>query len=87
MMPSATLTSKGQVTLPAEMRRKLRLVPGSRISFDEKPDGSFVVRAKMRDIRELKGIVKYDGPPVSIEDMDRAIAEAVAERDRRSRER
>lgn len=80
-MPSATLTSKGQITLPAEMRTKLRLVPGSRLDFEEQPDGSFLVRRKTRDIRELKGMLK--APPrvvVSLEDIDRAIGEAIVER-------
>ncbi|MGH6780959.1 MAG: AbrB/MazE/SpoVT family DNA-binding domain-containing protein [Sphingomonadaceae bacterium] len=80
----AKVTSKGQITLPAEMRAKLKLGPGSRVNFEERPDGSFVIRRKTGDIRELRGIVKYDGPPVSIEDMNRGIGEAVAERFRRS---
>lgn len=86
-MPTATVTSKGQLTLPAEVRRDLRLVPGSRVDFDKQPDGTYAVRAKTRDIRELRGIVRYDGPPVSLEDIDNAIAKHLAERDRLSRER
>lgn len=78
-MPTATLTSKGQITLPAEMRAKLRLRPGSRVDFEEQADGSYSVRPKTGDIRELRGIVKYDGPPVSIEEMDEAVGRAVAE--------
>jgi AbrB family looped-hinge helix DNA binding protein len=83
-MYHAKLTSKGQITLPAELRRKLKLVPGSRVQFEERPDGSFVIRRKTRDISELYGILKYDGPPVSIEDMNKAIREAAAERFKRS---
>ena len=86
-MPTATVTSKGQLTLPAEVRRTLRLVPGSRVDFEKQPDGTYSIRARTLDIRELRGIVKYEGPPVSIEDMKRAVADHAAERDRRSRER
>jgi antitoxin PrlF len=83
-MYHAKVTSKGQITLPAALRAKLKLVPGSRVDFEERPDGSFVIRRKTRDIGELYGILKYDGPPVSIEDMNDAIAEAAAERFKRS---
>ena len=83
-MYHAKVTSKGQITLPAALRAKLKLVPGSRVDFEERPDGSFVIRRKTRDIGELYGILKYDGPPVSIEDMNHAIAEAAAERFKRS---
>jgi AbrB family looped-hinge helix DNA binding protein len=83
-MYHAKVTSKGQITLPAGLRAKLNLVPGSRVDFEERSDGSFVIRRKTRDIGELYGILKYDGPPVSIEDMNKAIAEAAAERFKRS---
>ena len=79
-MPTATVTSKGQITIPAETRARLRLVPGTKVDFVQNAAGETVLRTKTGDIRALKGIVKYDGPPVSIEDMNASIAEAVAER-------
>ena len=85
-MPTATVTSKGQVTIPAETRAKLRLVPGSKISFEENAAGEMVVRAKTGDIRALRGFLKYDGPPISIEDMRNAPGEAATERFLRSTE-
>ena len=85
-MPTATVTSKGQVTIPAETRKRLRLVPGSKIDFVQNAAGETVVRAKTGDIRALRGILKYDGPPVSIEDMNKAIEEAVVSRYLRSLE-
>lgn len=84
-MTIATMTSKGQITIPADVRAKLGLVAGTKIIFEEMGDGRLLMRPKTRDIRDLRGILKYDGPPVSIEEMNRGIAEAVAERDRRSR--
>ncbi len=83
-MIHAKITSKGQITLPAELRRKMRLNAGDRLWFEECEDGSFVIRRKTGDIRDLKGIVKYDGPPVSIEEMNEAIAAAAVDRFERS---
>lgn len=83
-MTTATMTSKGQVTIPAEIRKKLRLHAGSKIDFVENDAGETVMRAKSGDIRKLYGIVKYDGPPLSIEEMDEAIAQAVVEEFNRS---
>ena len=85
-MPTATVTSKGQVTIPAETRKRLRLVPGSQIDFVQNAAGETVVRAKTGDIRALRGILKYEGPPVSIEEMNKAIEEAVVSRYLRSLE-
>jgi AbrB family looped-hinge helix DNA binding protein len=80
-MPStATMTSKGQITIPADVRAKFRLRPGTRIDFAENAAGELVMRPKTGDIRALRGFIKYDGPQVSIDEMDRGIAEAVAER-------
>jgi len=42
-MATATLTSKGQLTLPAEVRAKLRLKAGDRVSFVETEDGGFML--------------------------------------------
>ena len=84
-MAIATMTSKGQVTIPAEVRAKFRLRPGTKVDFVENQAGELVLRPKTGDIRDLRGILKYDGPPISIEDMNRGIAEAVAKRMNRSR--
>ncbi len=83
-MPIATMTSKGQITIPAETRARLRLVPGTKIDFVQNERGETVLRPKTGDIRALRGFIKYKGPPVSLEDIDRGTAEAVAERLRRS---
>jgi AbrB family looped-hinge helix DNA binding protein len=82
-MATSTVTSKGQITIPLAVRRALKLEPGSKVEFVEQPDGSFELIPATRSIKDLKGIVKYAGPPVSIEEMDQAIADAAAERSRR----
>jgi AbrB family looped-hinge helix DNA binding protein len=57
-MSEATLTSKGQVTIPAEIRKALGLTAGERIVFTQLDDGTTVMRAKTRSIVDLKGILK-----------------------------
>ncbi len=83
-MPIATMTSKGQITIPKEIRDALRLRPGDRIDFQREKDGRVVLRPATRSILDLAGIVKWKGPPVSIDEMDEAIGRALAERFRRS---
>jgi AbrB family looped-hinge helix DNA binding protein len=69
-MPRATMTSKGQVTVPAEIRRALRLEPGDSLQFTLLPDGTALLRARNGSLRQLKGIVKAArGTRVRIEDM------------------
>jgi AbrB family looped-hinge helix DNA binding protein len=82
-MSSASLSSKGQLTIPAEVRADLQLHAGDRVSFERAEDGSYRIRAVKRDIMRLAGILKHDGPPVSVEAMNAAIADAAAERFRR----
>ena len=78
-MATATVTSKRQITLPAEMCRELRIVPGTKIDFVKNSAGETVIRPKTGDIRRLRGILKHDGPPITIEEMNEAIGEAVVE--------
>lgn len=57
-MSEATMTSKGQVTIPAEIRKALGLTAGERVVFTQLHDGTTVMRAKTRSILELKGALK-----------------------------
>ena len=84
-MVVATMTSKGQVTIPKEIRDELGLTPGARISFSRNEHGDFILRRQRRRIQDFIGIVTYDGPPVSLEEMDEAIGAALAEDDARIR--
>ncbi len=76
---AATMTSKGQVTIPVAVRKRLRLKAGSKIDFVENKAGELVLKPRSGDISTLYGIVKYDGPPVSIEEMNEALLDAVAD--------
>ena len=73
-MDQATLTSKGQITIPKRVRTRLHVDTGDRIDFIEVAPGRFEIVAATKDIRRLKGIVGKAEKRVSIEDMDRAIA-------------
>lgn len=72
-MAAATVTSKGQITLPKSVRDRLGVEAGDRVEFIESERGFLVVPAT-RDIRSLKGIVPRPRKPVSIEEMNKAIA-------------
>lgn len=71
-MASATLTSKGQVTLPKSVRERLGVETGDRLEFIESEQG-FLVVAATRDIRSLKGIIGRPKKPVTIDEMNKAI--------------
>ncbi|MDR1426352.1 MAG: AbrB/MazE/SpoVT family DNA-binding domain-containing protein [Bifidobacteriaceae bacterium] len=43
-METATVTSKGQITIPVEVRRKLRIQAGSQLDFIEEKPGQFAIR-------------------------------------------
>ena len=75
-MGATTLTRKGQVTIPKPIRDRLGLKPGDRVVFREDDSGRVVVEAEILDVRGLKGMLGYDGPPVSIDQMNQAIARA-----------
>lgn len=57
-MSEATLTSKGQVTIPADIRKALGLEAGERVVFTQLDDGTTVMRTKTRAIADLKGLLK-----------------------------
>lgn len=73
-MSTATLTSKGQLTLPKEVRAALGVGPGDRVDFVRMEDGNFAVLPATRSVKSLKGLIAAPRKPVSLEDMDRAIA-------------
>lgn len=78
-MAFAKLTSKGQVTVPVQVRNRLGLRTGDRIQFVEADNGKFTIAPANRSIRELEGILWRKGrKPVSIEEMNEAIARGAA---------
>ena len=72
-MDTATLTSKGQITVPKPIRERLNIRPGDRIHFFVEVDGTVTFMPAKLDVRELKGIVPKPKKPVSVEAMNAAI--------------
>jgi AbrB family looped-hinge helix DNA binding protein len=70
-----TVTSKGQVTLPVEARKKLGIQAGSRLEVLIHDDGRMELIHLKGSVRDLKGILPRPAKAASLEDMERAVAE------------
>jgi len=79
-MPVATITSKGQVTIPLAVRSALHLEAGIRVEFTPNNDGSYSLRAVTRPISDLFDFFgPHHGEPMSVEGMNRAMMDGAAE--------
>jgi antitoxin PrlF len=78
----ATLTSKGQITLPKAVRNNMDLKSGDRLDFVVTDDGLLEAVPLKQPVTRLKGILRRKGRPVSIEAMNRAVAEGASGRER-----
>ena len=72
-MAVATLTSKGQVTIPKPIRDHLHLKSGDRLEFLLQDDGQVVLVPATVDVAELEGMLPPPAKPVTVEAMKRAI--------------
>jgi len=73
-MPSSTLTSKGQTTVPREVRDHLKLQTGDQIDFVIHSDGSVSLRPATVHVKELKGFLhRKNMKPVSVDAMNFAV--------------
>ncbi len=77
-MTTATLTSKGQVTIPAVVRSGLGVGTGDRIEFIEIAPGRYEVIAATLPVTALKGLVAKPRHAVSIETMNAAVRQRAA---------
>jgi AbrB family looped-hinge helix DNA binding protein len=68
-MFNATITSKGQTTIPKEVREALALQSQDRLTFTVLPDGTVIMRAKKRSLGDLVGLAGYEGPAIAAQDM------------------
>jgi AbrB family looped-hinge helix DNA binding protein len=73
-MTTATVTSKGQITIPVSVRTALGLSSGDRIEFVELANGQFAIVAATQSVTTLKGMIRKPKKPVSIAEMNSAIA-------------
>jgi AbrB family looped-hinge helix DNA binding protein len=74
----ATLSTKGQVVLPQAIRVRLGLLPGSELEVTTEGDAVIlrrVSRFRRVTLDEVIGCVPYDGPALSIEEMNTGITE------------
>lgn len=77
-MAAATVTSKGQITIPKAIRDLLGVKPGDRVVFIRQPDGRVVVEGETVDVRSLRGMLKHRGKSVSVDEMNETIARAAS---------
>lgn len=71
-MATATITTKGQITLPKIVRDRLGLRAGDKVEFVETSPGTFCLIAVSRDVRSLKGVIPMPAKPVAVEEMSRS---------------
>lgn len=76
----ATMTSKGQVTVPQKIRERLRLREGQRLQFTIEDGGRVVITPVFTRLSELAGILPRPKHTVTIEEMDEGIRKAVVDR-------
>lgn len=80
-MPEATITSKGQVTIPKKIREKLNLRPGDKVNFVETNEGEIKIHPQKKSIKDLRGILHRPGQKAkSVEDMNEGIREYLKEK-------
>jgi antitoxin PrlF len=80
----ATVTNKGQVTVPKAIREQLNIGPGTQLDFRLNDDGSISVRPLKHSVLAIVGLLKRsESAPVTVEQMNRAVADAAALRHQR----
>lgn len=78
-MSIATMTSKGQITIPKDVREDLNLQPGSRVMFVKLLNGQYRLVPRTGTVEDFLGILHDpERPPMTIEDIGEAIAEGGA---------
>ena len=82
----ATVTVKGQVTVPKSLRDQLNIEPGTQLDFKLNDDGTMLVKPLKRSALSIVGILHRPGrTAATVEQMTQAAADAVVERQQRSR--
>ena len=76
-MFESSITIKGQTTLPKAIRESLAVKAGDKVRYAILDEGVLIM--SVRPTSRLFGSLKYEGPPVSLEDMEEAIAEGAIE--------
>lgn len=80
-MPKAKVTSKGQITIPKEIRDKMNLNPGDTLNFKVSEEGEIKIFPQKKPIERLRGILHRPGQKaISIEAMNEGIKEYLAKK-------
>lgn len=75
-MTTSTITSKGQTTIPKEIRDRFGLHAGDKIDYVVDAEGQLVIKPRTVHVRDLFGILKQKhGRVATLEDMEKAIIE------------
>lgn len=83
-MPKAKVTSKGQITIPKEIREKLHLNPGDKILFEETEQGEVKISTQKKSIKDLRGILQRpDQEAKTVEEMNEGIADYLDKKHRK----
>lgn len=75
---TTTVSTKGQVILPKTIREQRRWPAGTRLMVKDTPAGVLLTPMSPfppTRVEDVYGMLRYEGPPVSIEEMDEAVAE------------
>lgn len=87
-MAASTLTSKGQITIPKDVRDRLGIQEGDRVVFQFDEEGQVILRPAVRDpLGSLVGLLRHraKSSPVTVEEMNDAIRSRAAEKHARSK--
>lgn len=74
-----TLSPKGQLTVPAEIRERLALKPGDKVEFRILRDGTITLHALNMTVDDLFGMISYRGSPKTIDQINEAITDAAVD--------
>jgi len=79
-MPTATITSKGQITIPKKIREKLGLKPGDKLDFEVEDNRSIYIKRK-KSIDEAFGMLyRENQESLTIEEMNEGVSEYFKEK-------
>jgi AbrB family looped-hinge helix DNA binding protein len=77
---SATITSKGQTTIPKSVRERLNLKPGDRIEFVVQDDGTATIIPATLTLRQLRTLIPHPPRTLTLEEIDQTIRRHAAAR-------
>lgn len=73
---TSTLTSKGQLTVPKEVRERLKLKTGDKVQFTINKDGKIELSPIKVRLKDLKGLLPHPKKKVTLKDMEDAIIDS-----------